>query len=49
MALESEAARLLSSSCDWCSAKDVGRVVFDELKLGESDPKRLRRKRPPTL
>lgn len=48
-ALESEGERLLSGAkLDWGSAKDIGRVLFDELRLGESDMKRFRRRRPPT-
>ena len=45
-ALEVEGTRLLGGCAfDWASAKDIGRVLFDELRLGESDPS-LRRKRP---
>ena len=45
-ALEGDGHALIGRSFDWASAKDVGRVLFDELRLGEADVKRLRRKRP---
>ena len=47
-AIEAEVERLtpgLGFRCG-CSAKEVCRVLFDELKLGESDVRRYRRKRP---
>ena len=47
-ALETDGRRLLGHPFEWSSSKDIGRVLFDELRLGEGHEATMRIQRKPT-